>query len=68
VDARCRCSRERVQMFLARFPRAELADMREPDGQVSVTCEFCSARYEFGLEEVGHGEDTPEAAAGKAGE
>jgi molecular chaperone Hsp33 len=68
VDARCRCSRERVQMFLARFPRAELADMREADGRVSVTCEFCSARYEFGLDEVGHGEEMPGAGAGKVGE
>lgn len=53
IDAHCRCSRERVQMFLNRFGRDELADMREPDGSVSVTCEFCSKRYAFALEEIG---------------
>lgn len=54
VNAHCRCSRERVQMFLTRFGREELADMREPDGNLSVTCEFCSKRYVFALDEIGH--------------
>ena len=53
VHAHCRCSRERVQMFLTRFGRDELADMREPDGTLGVTCEFCSAKYTFDLDEVG---------------
>lgn len=56
VHAFCRCSRERVQMFLTRFGRDELADMREPDGRLSVTCEFCSTKYDFALEDVGHDE------------
>lgn len=43
----CKCSRERVQEFLKRFGPTELADMREPDGSISVTCEFCSTRYAF---------------------
>jgi molecular chaperone Hsp33 len=65
VNAHCRCSRARVQMFLSRFPRAELAEMREPDGSVSVTCEFCSTRYEFALEEVGQAESAQEDAPGE---
>lgn len=54
LHANCRCSRERVQMFLNRFERAQLADMLEPDGSVSVTCEFCSTKYVFALDEVGY--------------
>jgi len=47
LDARCRCSRERVQMFLSRFTQEDLEGLREPDGGISVTCEFCNARYVF---------------------
>lgn len=47
LDARCRCSRERVQMFLSRFSKDDLEDLREPDGQISVTCEFCNKKYVF---------------------
>jgi molecular chaperone Hsp33 len=43
----CTCSRERVLGFLAQFGSDGLADMLEPDGSVSVTCEFCSKRYVF---------------------
>jgi molecular chaperone Hsp33 len=47
VEAYCRCSRERVEAFLKSFGAADLADMREPDGSISVTCEFCAATYRF---------------------
>lgn len=53
LGAHCRCSRERVHMFLKSFGAAELADMREPDGSVSVTCQFCSAKYDFAEGEIG---------------
>lgn len=43
----CTCSRERVFGFLKQFGPKELADMHEPDGTISVTCEFCSTRYSF---------------------
>ena len=42
-----RCSRERIELYLQRFGAAELADLREPDGSLSVTCEFCSRKYRF---------------------
>jgi molecular chaperone Hsp33 len=48
----CRCSRERIEMYLERFGEAELAGLREPDGSLTVTCEFCSRQYRFGAEEV----------------
>ncbi|MCU0733095.1 MAG: Hsp33 family molecular chaperone [Hyphomicrobium sp.] len=47
LDAKCRCSRERVQMFLSRFSQEDLDSLREPDGSISVTCEFCNAKYGF---------------------
>ena len=51
VEAYCRCSRERVAAFLRSFGAAELADMREPDGGISVRCEFCTKSYRFRLDE-----------------
>ena len=47
VEAYCRCSRERVEAFLRSFGAEELADMHEPDGGISVTCEFCATKYRF---------------------
>ena len=43
----CRCSRERIDLYLQRFGPEELADLREPDGSLAVTCEFCSRKYRF---------------------
>ena len=40
-------------MYLRRFGAAELADLREPDGGLTVTCEFCSRRYRFAPGEIG---------------
>jgi molecular chaperone Hsp33 len=51
--AECRCSRERIRGFLKGFSPEELADMREPDGGVTVTCEFCSTKYRFARGDVG---------------
>lgn len=43
----CRCSRARIVGFLKGFSADDLADMREADGAITVTCEFCSTRYRF---------------------
>jgi molecular chaperone Hsp33 len=43
----CRCSRERVEVVLRRFPPDDLEDMKEADGQLVVTCEFCNTTYRF---------------------
>jgi molecular chaperone Hsp33 len=53
IEAYCRCSRERVAAFLKSFGGEELTDMREPDGSISVTCEFCSENYRFAPGELG---------------
>ena len=47
MQAYCGCNRERVELLLKGFGPAELADMREPDGGVTVTCEYCSKTYRF---------------------
>jgi molecular chaperone Hsp33 len=52
VEAYCRCSRKRVEGFLRSFGTNDIADMREPDGSVSVTCEFCTTTYRFHPDEL----------------
>ncbi len=56
IACHCRCSRERVAMFLSSFSAENLEGMSEPDGTYSVTCEFCSTVYRFAPDEVSRGE------------
>src|ERR1700736_4127112 len=46
LEARCRCSRERIAGILRLFSPAELEEMRE-EGMTTVTCEFCNKSYVF---------------------
>jgi molecular chaperone Hsp33 len=46
-EARCRCSRERIDGVLKSIKREELSDLRDPQGLVAVTCEFCSTQYAY---------------------
>jgi redox-regulated HSP33 family molecular chaperone len=39
-------------VYLRQFSAAELAEMREADGGVTVTCEFCSRKYRFFTSEI----------------
>lgn len=55
ISTHCRCSRDRVAMFLASFPAENLEGMSEEDGSYSVTCEFCSSVYRFTKDEIGKG-------------
>jgi molecular chaperone Hsp33 len=43
----CRCSRERVETMLRRFPEQDLDDMKDDDGDVVVTCQFCNVDFRF---------------------
>jgi molecular chaperone Hsp33 len=52
VNRQCSCSRQRAGRILAHFGPEERGDMLE-DGQIVVTCQFCSASYRFDPEEVG---------------
>jgi molecular chaperone Hsp33 len=51
VEARCRCSRERVAGILRAFPADEIDEMRQ-EAVTTVTCEFCNTRYEFTAEDL----------------
>lgn len=46
IAHKCHCSRERIKSVLEGFTAEELAETLE-DGKITVTCEFCSAKYEF---------------------
>lgn len=52
VEARCGCSRERLGGIVAQFDEAEIDDMTV-EGQIELTCEFCSTRYRFERSELG---------------
>ena len=52
LRAQCSCSREAVSSMLASFTPHDRADMVK-DGQVVVTCEFCSSVYAFTPQEAG---------------
>ncbi len=47
----CTCSRDRVQTLLRQFSGDDISSMVE-DGLIRVTCEFCSARYDFDPEDI----------------
>jgi molecular chaperone Hsp33 len=42
----CSCSRDKIEAMLKGFSADDRADMLE-DGEINVTCEFCSTRYRF---------------------
>ncbi len=48
----CRCSRDRILTMLRRFSPQERLDMQGEDGQIGITCEFCSTRYVMTPEEA----------------
>jgi molecular chaperone Hsp33 len=52
VARHCSCSRERAAQIVGHFGPEGLSDMLE-DGRIVVTCQFCSARYEFDPDELG---------------
>lgn len=47
IADKCRCSREKIENVLANFSEEEVRQVTV-DGKIVVTCEFCSAKYEFG--------------------
>ncbi len=51
LEARCRCSRERIERILRAFPADEIDDMRR-ERVTTVTCEFCNTRYDFDAAEL----------------
>jgi len=53
VKMACRCSRDAVGVFLKSFGMRQLTDMRDADGSVTVTCEFCTTPYRFTETDLG---------------
>lgn len=51
VAAQCSCSRDGVEAMLKSFSQDDRDHMVE-NGEISVTCEFCSANYRFAPEDV----------------
>jgi molecular chaperone Hsp33 len=46
LEARCRCSRERIEAILRAFPQSEIDEMKK-EAVTTVTCQFCNASYTF---------------------
>ncbi|BCJ91955.1 33 kDa chaperonin [Terrihabitans soli] len=49
----CRCSDERILGMLKSFTDEEKRSMIDDDGQINVTCEFCSTKYTVSPSEIG---------------
>jgi molecular chaperone Hsp33 len=49
----CRCSEERILGMLKSFTDEEKRSMIDDDGQINVTCEFCSTKYVVAPSEIG---------------
>ncbi|MDH3658532.1 MAG: Hsp33 family molecular chaperone HslO [Alphaproteobacteria bacterium] len=47
LSFRCRCNRERVETLLRQFTPEDIDSMRQEDGGLFVTCEFCNETYRF---------------------
>lgn len=52
LEARCRCSRDRVSTTLKSFARDEIESLATETGQVVVTCEYCKATYSFDQDDL----------------
>lgn len=53
ISEYCRCSQERVEAMMKSFDADDVADMREADGGITVTCEFCNTKYRLEPEAQG---------------
>lgn len=51
LEAKCKCSRERLEKTLGSFEKLALEDMAE-DGFIDANCEFCDTTYRFPLEDL----------------
>ena len=51
---KCRCSREKTLLALSAMERNELEEIIEEKGAISVDCQFCTTRYAFTFDDLGH--------------
>ena len=47
LEAKCRCSRAKIATTLRSLPRAEILELADAEGTITVTCEFCQTAYPF---------------------
>ncbi|QND49459.1 Hsp33 family molecular chaperone [Rhizobium lusitanum] len=52
VFDRCTCSRDKLKGVLQGFSAEEI-EVSQENGEIAVTCEFCSTTYRFDVSEVG---------------
>ena len=50
VADQCSCSRDKIKSVLDGFSAEEITESLE-DGEVAVTCEFCSTTYKYRADE-----------------
>ncbi|MEL7048214.1 MAG: Hsp33 family molecular chaperone [Pseudomonadota bacterium] len=62
IEERCGCSKERVVDVISRFDPEQLTELRDDNGDIVVTCEFCSSVYKFDppADEAANPTQTPE--------
>jgi len=51
IQAKCKCSRERLENTLRSFEKQALEDMAE-NGMIEANCEFCDTTYEFAISDL----------------
>ena len=49
----CPCKRTQYARTLLTLGKAELTQIRDEDGEMTLNCHFCSAEYHFNYEEIG---------------
>ncbi|MEN3929879.1 Hsp33 family molecular chaperone [Microvirga sp. W0021] len=49
----CTCSEERVLSMIQQFSATDAETLLDDDGQINVSCEFCSRQYHFKPEDIG---------------
>ncbi len=47
LQAQCRCSEDKIAGALRSIPRAEIESLKDEQGKVVITCEFCKTVYAF---------------------
>lgn len=47
LSFQCRCSHQKMRGSLKLFERAELQEILQQQGKISVNCEFCNQQYSF---------------------
>lgn len=52
VADKCTCNEERLVSTLRQMPDESLRELVEPDGNLSIDCQFCARHYTVGIDQV----------------